>query len=213
MQGNLLIAFTYRHGAKMKKVLFFRIGAIGDVLLTTPAVKYFKENNPEFEIHYLAGYPAAEILKNNPYIDKVLIFNEIKTRFPRFINALLAEKNIKNEISPYYDLFIDFESSYYSVYLSFHIKAKEKTGFKITQKRRFYMNWFYNYRLDYRQENNYIAIKFIELAKKYCGDKINFTTDAVLLLSTDERKQARNTLQKIGLNPDEKFIMACISGT
>lgn len=198
----------------MKKALFFRIGAIGDVLLTTPAVQYFKINNPDFEIHYLAGYPAVKILKNNPYIDKVLLFKEVKTRFPRFINALLAGKNIKNTIDPFYDIFFDFESSYYSAYLSFHVNAKEKFGFKITQKRRFYMNLLYTCRLDYKQENCYIAIKFIELIKKYCGDKNSFITNPVLVLSADEKELAKNTLQKMGLKPgDEKLIMVCISGT
>ncbi len=85
----------------MKKILFFCIGAIGDALLTTPAVKYFRENNPDFEIHYLAGYPASEILKNNPYIDKVFVFDEIKTHFPRFINAIFAGKNIKIKFLPF----------------------------------------------------------------------------------------------------------------
>lgn len=196
----------------MKKALFFRIGAIGDVLLTTPAVQYFKANNPDYEIHYLAGYPASEILKNNPYIDRVLIFKEVKTKLPRFINAMLAGKNIKSTIDKYYDIFFDFESNYYSAYLSFHINAKEKIGFKITKKRRFYVNPLYKYRLNYRQENNYIALKFIELVKNYMGSKNNFKIDPILIISQEEKSNAKELLQKPDLNPEEKLIMACISG-
>ena len=197
----------------MKKALFFRIGAIGDTLLTTAAVRFFKINNPDCEIHYMAGYPAAEILRNNPYIDKTLVFKEIKTKFPRFINAMLARKNIKSVIDPYYDIFIDFESSYYSAYFSLHINAKEKAGFTISKKRRFYINWLYEYRLNYKQGNNYIALRFIELVKKYCSNKNNYDLNSVLILSEDEKEYAKNLLMQMNLNPEERLIMACISGT
>lgn len=197
----------------MRKVLFFRIGAIGDTLLTTPAVNYFKKNNPDCEIHYMAGLPAVEILKNNPDINKIFTFKEIKTKFPRFINAMLARKNIKDAIDPYYDIFFDFESSYYSTYISFHINAKEKVGFKITKKRRFYFNWFYNYRFNYQQKNNYLALKFIQLVQKYCENKNNFNINPVLIISDDEKQDAANILHRFNLNPKEKFIMACVSGT
>ncbi|HPD18790.1 MAG TPA: glycosyltransferase family 9 protein [Candidatus Goldiibacteriota bacterium] len=197
----------------MKKALFFRIGAIGDTLLTTPAVRYFKINNPDFEVHYMAGYPAVEILKNNPYIDKVLFFDEVKTGYSRFINAMLAGKNIKNTIDRHYDVFFDFESSYYSAYLSFHVNAKEKAGFKITQKRKFYLNHLYNYRLNYGQKNIYMPLRFIELIKKYAGNKNNFNIDPVLVISTDEKNQAEKTLRETGINPGEKAIAVCISGT
>ena len=197
----------------MKKALFFRIGAIGDVLLTTPAIKLFKSKNPDFEVHYMAGYPAAEILKNNPYIDKILLFKEAKTKFPRFINAWLAGKDIKKRIDQYYDIFFDLESSYYSTYISFHFNAKEKAGFKITKKRRFYLNCFYKHRLNYQERDNYISFKFIELVKKYVSDKNNFDVNPVLVISQAEKKLAQNLLLSHNIKPGEKIIMACISGT
>ena len=58
------------------KFLIIRIGAIGDVIMTTPMVKAIKKKYPRSEISYLVGKWSMEVLENNPYIDWIIKVNE-----------------------------------------------------------------------------------------------------------------------------------------
>ncbi len=53
------------------KILILRFSSIGDIVLTTPVVRALKYHNSEFKVHYATKAGYVEILKNNPYIDKI----------------------------------------------------------------------------------------------------------------------------------------------
>jgi ADP-heptose:LPS heptosyltransferase len=52
------------------RILIVRIGAFGDVLITTPLIRYLKQQDNE--IYFLGSEQAQDILKNNPNIDKFI---------------------------------------------------------------------------------------------------------------------------------------------
>ena len=150
----------------MIKILFFRIGAIGDVLLTTVAVKKARDLFPDAVIHYLAGGKAAPVLENNQYIDKVFYMPEENSRVPKFLRPLLMRRFFRENFSDIkYDYFIDFESSYYSVYFSFMIKACMKVGHLIKDKRRKLYNMLYGTRVDYTDGDWYVIKRHLALIK------------------------------------------------
>ena len=60
-----------------KKILFIRIGAIGDVIHTLNAPRAIKELYPDIEIHYASSMPKS-FLAYTPYIDKVITVPNIK---------------------------------------------------------------------------------------------------------------------------------------
>lgn len=60
-----------------KKILFIRIGAIGDVVHTLNAPRAVKALYPDMEIHYLTSLPE-DFLSNIPYIDKIWEFSGFK---------------------------------------------------------------------------------------------------------------------------------------
>ncbi len=57
------------------KFLFIRFSSIGDIVLTTPAVRCLKKQLPDAEIHYLVKKAFKSIPESNPYIDKVHVFD------------------------------------------------------------------------------------------------------------------------------------------
>lgn len=61
----------------IKKVLFVRIGAIGDIIHTLNAPRALKKAYPNIEIHYLANI-STEFLAGVPYIDKVWLLPDMK---------------------------------------------------------------------------------------------------------------------------------------
>ena len=56
----------------MKKVLVIRFSSIGDIILCTPVVRSIKKNNPESEVYFLTKQAYSSVLDKNPYIHKVL---------------------------------------------------------------------------------------------------------------------------------------------
>lgn len=56
----------------MKKVLVIRFSSIGDIILCTPVVRSIKKNNPESEVYFLTKQVYSSVLDRNPFIHKVL---------------------------------------------------------------------------------------------------------------------------------------------
>ncbi|MBL0691635.1 MAG: glycosyltransferase family 9 protein [SAR324 cluster bacterium] len=57
------------------KVLLIQIKKIGDVLLTTPAVRALKNTHPDWELHYLTSPPCDQIFQNSSHISKVWLLD------------------------------------------------------------------------------------------------------------------------------------------
>lgn len=62
--------------APTMKILLWKIGALGDVVMTTPLVRQLRRQLPDARIDYLTGRACAVVLEGNPHLDKVLTFDE-----------------------------------------------------------------------------------------------------------------------------------------
>ncbi len=58
------------------KILIFRSGAIGDVLMTTPLVRAVRNRYPQAEITYLTGNWSKEAIRGNCNIDNLITFDD-----------------------------------------------------------------------------------------------------------------------------------------
>ena len=59
-----------------KRILIARTDRIGDVLLSTPVIKAFRDAYPQAYIAMLVSPYAKEIAEGNPYLDEVLIYDK-----------------------------------------------------------------------------------------------------------------------------------------
>ena len=57
------------------KFLIIRFSSIGDIVLTTPVIRCLKQQIKDAKIHFLTKQSFAQILENNPYVDKVISLN------------------------------------------------------------------------------------------------------------------------------------------
>lgn len=57
-----------------RKVLIINIFGIGDVLFTTPLIAAIKEHSPQTQIGFVCNARAESILKTNPHINKIFIY-------------------------------------------------------------------------------------------------------------------------------------------
>lgn len=59
-----------------KRILIFNVNWLGDVLFSTPAIRNIRRNFPDSFIACIVPSHCYPILKNNPHLDEVIIFDE-----------------------------------------------------------------------------------------------------------------------------------------
>jgi len=62
--------------SRIKKILFIRIDRIGDLVLSTPALRVLKQRFPQSELVVLVSPSNQSLLLNNPYVDKVFAYDK-----------------------------------------------------------------------------------------------------------------------------------------
>ncbi|MFH1641253.1 MAG: lipopolysaccharide heptosyltransferase II [Candidatus Omnitrophota bacterium] len=95
---------------EIKKILFITLSNIGDVILTLPILDYLKSNFPSSKITVMVGPRAKEILENNPYIDRLIIYD----KYSRLKNKIRLFEELKKER---FDLVVDLRNTLYGALL------------------------------------------------------------------------------------------------
>ena len=87
-----------------KRILVCQLRQIGDVLLSTPALRLLKEKYPEAEVDMLTEKKCAPVLENNPHLNKVWSIDKNALKNP--LKALRYYARIGGSG---YDLIVDFQ--------------------------------------------------------------------------------------------------------
>ncbi|SVD48865.1 uncharacterized protein METZ01_LOCUS401719, partial [marine metagenome] len=92
---------------KVKKILIIKAMGIGDVVMATPVFRNIKTTLPDVSLSVLVSAPVDEILKENPYIDKLHSLPQGLTskNIKKMIGALIDEMNREK-----YDLIINLQA-------------------------------------------------------------------------------------------------------
>lgn len=127
----------------MRRFLFINPFGIGDVLFTTPMIKNIKHKYPNSFIGYLCNIRTKDILLQNPFVDKVYIFekDEYRTLWKKSKIETLKKlfallKSIKKgnyEVA--FDLSLAQEYGFFLCYLG----IKERIGYDY-RKRGIFLN-------------------------------------------------------------------------
>jgi len=91
------------------KFLVIRFSAIGDIVLTTPVIRCLKQQVDDAEVHFLVKKQYMSVVENNPYIDKIHVFDynfkelmpQLRDEFFDYIIDLqhnLRSSRIKNKL-------------------------------------------------------------------------------------------------------------------
>ncbi|OGF51808.1 MAG: hypothetical protein A2044_08615 [Candidatus Firestonebacteria bacterium GWA2_43_8] len=66
--------------SKIKNIIIVRLDKVGDLILSTPVFENIKKTIPEAKITVLVRSYNAGVLKNNPFVDEVLLYDNKKDR-------------------------------------------------------------------------------------------------------------------------------------
>lgn len=107
----------------MERILLIRFGSIGDVVLTTPAIRAVRRAFPDAYIAMLVGDRSAGVVSANPHLNEVIVFRrEVKVfSETRRAAAILQERG--------FDISIDMQRKFRSSLLAYRSGAKLRIGY------------------------------------------------------------------------------------
>ena len=109
----------------MKNILLIRLSSLGDIVLTSPAIRAVRQHFPQAHISMLVGKQFADLLTENPHLDEVIPFDRKagnrNTGQMRRMIRLLRERR--------FDLAIDFQRKFRTSLLGYLSGAGCRVGY------------------------------------------------------------------------------------
>ena len=104
------------------KFLLIQLRRIGDVLMTTPAVRLLRESYPNADLTFLTESPSDQVLKENPNLQEILVYRKPES----LPESLLSFLNLR---SRKFDCVIDFYGNPRSALMTRFSGAPMRIGF------------------------------------------------------------------------------------
>ena len=113
------------------RLLIVKLGAIGDIVHTLPALCAIHHSDPNIEIGWVAEKRSAEILRDHPYIDRLIEIDTRRWRSGVKAGQILAEvgKELGGLRRIGFDTAIDFQGLLKSAAVAKASGASERWGF------------------------------------------------------------------------------------
>ena len=110
------------------KILCIQLRQMGDVIMTTPAVRQLRRLYPDAEIVFMSEPLGANVYRNNPHVSRV--WTVPRKQSLRETLGLFLEVYKER-----FDLVIDFFSNPKSAQITWASRAKERVGFDFPGRR------------------------------------------------------------------------------
>jgi heptosyltransferase-2 len=107
----------------MKRFLIIQTAFAGDVILSTSLLEKLHESDPDSQIDLLVRKGNESLLKNHPYISKLLVWDKKKNKYKNLLKTLGEIRENK------YDIVINLQRFTSTGFLTMFSGAKEKIGF------------------------------------------------------------------------------------
>ncbi|MDD5496285.1 MAG: lipopolysaccharide heptosyltransferase II [Candidatus Omnitrophica bacterium] len=108
-----------------KKILLIRLDKMGDIILSTPAIKAMRNAYPNSHIAFMAQPYVHDILKGNPYLDEVILYDKKERERGFFRNLRFVLKLRKKK----FDLAVAFHPSNRTHMITFFAGIPERIGY------------------------------------------------------------------------------------
>jgi lipopolysaccharide heptosyltransferase I len=113
------------------KILMVKLGAIGDIVHTLPALAAIRRAHPDAEISWAADTRSSEILRGNEMIDPLIEIDTKSLRGGKVIEDMLIDltAQVRNIRKHNFDIDLDFQGLMKSALLAKLSGAKRRWGF------------------------------------------------------------------------------------
>ncbi|MDH7605204.1 MAG: glycosyltransferase family 9 protein [Melioribacter sp.] len=177
------------------KILIIALEAMGSVLMTTAQLPAIKRKYPESTIYWLTLKNSADILKNNPFIDKLFVYD-------------FENMNILSAVE--FDIIMNSDKSVKAGAIVNSLKAKEKLGFGLNNNFQIIPlnnGAIYNYKLGLDDNLKFKINK--KTGQEILAETFNleYKRDEYIFEFTDDEKEFIESYKKIiGITDNDEII-------
>lgn len=181
------------------KILVIQKKFMGDVLVASSLFTKIRQAYPNSQLHYLIDEKHQDILRYNPYIDKLVFFED---SFFKTLRKIRSEK---------YDVIIDVYSKLGTALLSKMSGAGKSIGYHKS-----YLSPFYTYPIKRIKEPQSTETALALEHRQQCLEPIGITyskTFPVIFVTDEERTSAKNLLTDLSVDFDKAIAMISTFGS
>ena len=114
---------VYEEAITKKRILVIKLSALGDVILSIPSLKAIRKKYPDAWISVLVGRKSRKVMRNCPYVDDVIVYEEPERR-----NLWSLIKMAGVLVREDFDMAVDLQNNRASHFLSFFSLARLRAG-------------------------------------------------------------------------------------
>ena len=176
-----------------RRILVIRLSSIGDILLTSPFLRQINLTFPQAEIDYIVKKEFEELIRYNPYINKIHIFDSSGEHSLKQLKKALKQRK--------YDYIFDLHNNFRSVFLRSGLSSSYQG---IVKKDKFRQMLLLCFKLNFYQKPKPISQRYLET-----GLKTGIADDhqgLQLFWSDIESKNAGLILDQLNFKKTEKYI-------
>jgi heptosyltransferase-3 len=177
-----------------KRILIVRTDRVGDVVMTTPLIRELRRTFPDSYIAALTNPNSADVLLNNPHLDKIITDDLKKKSFREIVKQLRIEKFTHGL------LVIPTERAAYQMFLA-GVKNRIGVGRKLYEVITMMKSVSRNKYIPLRHEADYC----MDLARKI--GVISGNLQPEIFLTKDEKASAGKLLKDAGVDMNLKKII------
>jgi ADP-heptose:LPS heptosyltransferase len=181
-----------------QRILLTQLRRIGDVLMTTPAVRQVRRAFPGAHIAFLTEPPSDQIYRHNPHVNEVLTL-PARGGLGARLKALAALRKRR------FDLVVDFFSNPSSAQLSWLTGAPMRIGFGFRGRR-----WAYTHAVAPPEGMTYAAAdKIALLAPLGIAAQHGAALLPEVFLAPEHERFAEATLAGLGVQAGDLLVALC----
>ena len=184
-----------------QNILIIKTHAIGDVLLVTPSIRYVRKKFPKAKISMLVGNWAKEVIEENPYVDKLISFDDSILLKKKVIKILKLIYKLRKEK---YDLCIVFHCNPIIHLMAFLIGSPQRMGFEEESSG---FSLTYKVPMEQGLTGRYMGDIYFDLVDS--GKAIKRDNRLDFFLRDDEKKFAVSLLERYGIGKNN--LLVCIA--
>ena len=181
---------------KYKRILIIEVNWLGDVLFSTPFIRAIRNKYKDAHIACMAVPRVVDMIKYNPRIDDIIVYDEKGEHKSLFGKWRLVKKLRKEN----FDLAILLHRSFTRAFMAYLAGIKKRTGY-FTKKRGFILT----HPVAPPDKPLHKVEYFLKIAKSYRCDVSN--KDYEFFITDKETNYIESELAKNGIKKDDLLVV------